>query len=311
MQITYNDNFTVEDLGEIEIDVYDIEVEHDHNFFANNILVHNSTYLDVSNLMIKVFGSKDVSNEDAEKFLDSMFKEKIEDVLEVEYDRLAATMGAYRNAMVMKREKICNKALWTAPKKYILSTLNSEGVHYDTPKISVTGLESVRSSTPKVCREAMKKLFNVMLSGTETDVQNFISEFKSEFKKLPASEIAKNSGTDSIEKYMDKVSLYKKGCPMHVRGCIMYNERLKTTKLLDRYETIKSGDKIKFIYLKTPNVTRENIISFISDIPSEWNLDEYIDYETQFEKVFLKPMRTILEAIGWSDEKRFTLEDFF
>lgn len=271
----------------------------------------DSTYVNMAPLIEKVFGTVDIDKAQGEEFLDKVCEEKIQPVIDACYKHLAETMGVYENAMSMKREKINRKGLMIASKRYILSTLNSEGVHYDEPKISVTGVESVRSSTPEICRDKMKDLFKTFMDGTEQEVQDFIETFRKEFYSLPAHEVAKNSGTDDIAKYEDKTTLYKKGCPIHIRGVILYNNYLKQKNLLDKYTPISSGDKIKFVYLKLPNPLRENVIAFPDKLPKEFALEDYIDYETQFEKVFLKPMVNILEVIGWSAEKVDTLESFF
>lgn len=271
----------------------------------------DSIYVDMGAVVEKVFGTKEIDRKTGEEFLDKICKEKIEKVIADGYEKLAKQMGAYRNAMSMKREKITDKTVFVAKKRYILNALNSEGVHFAEPKISVTGLESVRSSTPEVCRDKLKESFKVIMNGDEKQTQLFIEKFREEFFKLPAEEIAKISGTDDIEKYMDSRTLYKKGCPMHVRGCILYNDFLKRNKLDKKYELIKSGDKVKFVYLKSPNPVRENMISFPNVLPKEFGLEKYIDYETQFEKVFLSPIDNILNAIGWSAEKIDTIESFF
>lgn len=271
----------------------------------------DSIYVNMAPLIEKVFGTIDIDRKTGEEFLDKVCRDKIEPVITAGYEELAKYMGAYRNAMSMKREKITDKSLFIAKKRYILNALNSEGVHFAEPKISVTGIESVRSSTPEVCREKMRGVFKVIMNGTEEEIQKYIADFKTLFFTLDAEDIAKISGTDDIEKYKDKNTLYKKGCPMHVRGCILYNNYLNLKGMEKQYEQIKSGDKIKFVYLKSPNPIRENMISFPSVLPKEFALKDYIDYETQFEKVFLKPIENILDAIGWSSSKIDTLESFF
>lgn len=272
----------------------------------------DSIYVDMGPLVKTVFGTTDISRDKGEEFLDKVCKEKIEKAISDGYEELAKKMGAYRNAMTMKREKITDKAVFVAKKRYIMNALNSEGVHFAKPKISVTGIESVRSSTPEVCREKMKQAFEVIMNGAETDVQRFIEDFRKEFFNLPAEDIAKISGTDNIEKYMDKgIGSYKSGCPMHIRGAILYNDFLKSKKLEMKYQLIQSGDKVKIVYLKKPNPIRENVVSFPNVLPRELDLSKYVDYETQFEKVFLSPIEGILEAIGWTSKKVDTLESFF
>ena len=272
----------------------------------------DSIYVNMAPVIKASFGTVDIDRKKGEEFLDKICQLKIEPVLEAGYVELAQKMGAYRQAMGMKREKITDKSLFIAKKRYIMNTLNSEGVHYEEPKVSVTGLESVRSSTPEVCRDKLKAAFKVIMNDGEQAMQNFIEEFRQEFFKLNAEDIGRNSGTDNIDKYRDRSSgLYKKGCPMHIRGAILYNYFLKEKGLDKKFVSIAGGDKIKIVYLKTPNPIRENIISFVGVLPQEFGLNQYIDYETQFEKVFLSPLESILEAVGWSAVKVNTLEDFF
>jgi DNA polymerase elongation subunit (family B) len=271
----------------------------------------DSIYVNMKPLVESVFGKSEISRDQGEAFLDQVCKTKIEKVIAEGYVTLAETMGSYRNAMTMKREKINDKAIFVGKKKYILNVLNSEGVHYAQPKISVTGIESVRSSTPEVCRSKMVEAFRVFLDQDESASQDFIEGFRSQFYSLSVAEVAKISGTDDIEKFMDAKGNYTKGCPIHVRGAILYNQFLKQKGLDNKYESIRSGDKIKFVYLKMPNPIRENIISFPGHLPKELGLEEYVDYTTQFEKVFLNPLDIVLKSMGWSATKVNSLESFF
>jgi DNA polymerase elongation subunit (family B) len=270
----------------------------------------DSVYVNFGPLVASIFGDNNPDMEQGESFLDKVCEVKISKVIAEGYTALAEMMNSYRQAMSMKREKINNRGLFIAKKRNILSTLNSEGVHYSTPKISVTGVEAVRSSTPAVCRKKMMEVYELVINKTEADLQDFVAEFRDEFVKLPPSEIGKVSGTNDIDAYMENGS-YKKGCPIHIRGCIVYNNMIKSMKLEDKYDLIRSGDKIKFIYLKEPNIFGENIISFPDTLPREFNIDNYIDHDLQFDKVFLSPIQIVLDTIGWSWEKKTTLEGFF
>lgn len=269
----------------------------------------DSIYVDFSKLIERTFGTVDIERHVGEDFLDKVCKAKIEGVLEKGYEELSQKMGAYRNAMTMKREKITDKTIFVAKKKYMMNVLNSEGVHYETPKISVTGLESVRSSTPNVCRKKLASAFDIILNQDESSVQKFILDFKEEFRTLPPEEIAKNSGTDDIEKFKTSNGGYSKGCPIHVRGAILFNQYIERKGY--RHMPIKSGDKVKFLYLKMPNPLRENVISFVDVLPKELGLHDYIDIDLQFEKVFVKPLTLVLNSVGWNHEKIDTLADFF
>ena len=281
--------------------------DHDYIIYIDT----DSIYVDFGPLIKEVFGTTDIDKDKGEEFLDRICSTKVEKVIEDGYEKLAADLGTYRNAMVMKREKITNRAIFVAKKRYILNTLNSEGVHYDTPKISVTGLESVRSSTPEICRSKLKKCFEIIMNEDEEVTQGFIRDFKEEFKSLTPEKIAKTSGCNDIIKYQNKDTLYRKGTPMHVRGAILYNSFLKEKGLDKKFETIKGGDKVKLLYLKVPNPLRENVIAVPGLLPKQLGLHQYVDTEVQFEKVFLSPIQSILDAVGWSAEKKDTLDAFF
>ncbi len=247
-------------------------------------------------------------------FLAGFCKQGIEPVLNKSYGELGALMGCKNIRMVMKRENICDRAIWTAKKRYILSVWDCEGVRYKEPKIEISGIEAVKSSTPEICRDSLKDMFKLIMKGTEAEVQSAISRVKTDFLVQPPENIAFPRGVSDLTKNSSATTIYHKGgsgCPIHVRASLLYNHYVRKNGLDKKYPLIKAGEKIKFVYLKTPNPIQENVIAFIDVLPKELNLTPYIDYELQFQKTFLAPLEKILDAVGWRAEAVANLEDFF
>jgi len=270
----------------------------------------DSIYLRLGELVNTVY--KDKSNADAIiAFMDKVCEQKIQPFIDKSYQDLAAYVHAYAQKMQMKREGLSDKGIWTAKKRYILNVYNNEGVQYKEPQIKVMGLEMVKSSTPAAIREKMKEVIQLMMKGTETDVQEFILNFREQFKKLPPEDISFPRGLNGLNEYSDSVMMYKKGTPIHVRGAILYNHYLKQYDLTKKYPLIQEGEKLKFTYLKVPNHFKEDVISYPGRLPKEFNLADYIDYETQFDKSFVEPVKVILDCMSWQVEKQNSIESFF
>ena len=271
----------------------------------------DSIYLNLGPLVTKFLGNKSDDKTKIVSLLDKICQDKLEPFIERSYEELASYVQAYDQKMIMKRENIAERGIWTAKKRYILNVWNSEGVQYTEPKLKMMGIEAVKSSTPAPCRTMIKDGLKLMMNGTEDDVIEFIDKCRTEFKKLPPEEIAFPRSVSDVVKYKSHADIYTKGTPIHCRGALLFNHYIKEKKLTNKYSLINNGEKIKFIYLKKPNIIQENVISFIQDFPRELDLDKYIDYDLQFEKSFVEPLKAILDAIGWSVEKTVNLELFF
>jgi len=285
------------------------------NKIMNKLLKTNEDYviaIDTDSLYVN-FGPlvKQLKPKDPVKFLDKICEDHFNPQLNDTYAELFEKMNAHKNRMAMGREVIADRGIWTAKKRYILNVHNSEGVQYAEPKLKIMGIEAIKSSTPEICRNKFKEIFKVIISKGEKETQEFIREFRKDFASMDPEDVSFPRSVTNITNWSDRKTIYGKGSPIHVRGSLLYNKYLKESKLQKKYELVTNGDRIKFCYLKTPNHIRENVIAFPDVLPKELKLHNYVNYDMQFEKTFVEPLRLILDAIGWHAEEQATLDEFF
>ena len=274
----------------------------------------DSVYITFDNLVGKVF-EKGETPERITDFLDKIAKEKLEPFIHRSYQALAKTMNAYEQKMEMSREVIADKGIWTAKKRYILNVHDSEGVRYKTPQLKIMGIEAVKSSTPHVCREKIKNALNIIMTSDEKELNDFIQDFRNEFMSLPPEDIAYPRSVNGLKKFSSSNGMFAKGAPIHCKGAILYNHLVRKHKLSNKYPLIQEGDKIKFLHMKQPNIYTSSAFSFVTFMPKELDIMDRIDYDVQFTKSFVEPLRFITEKIRWRIDDSYgtqgTLDDFF
>ena len=273
----------------------------------------DSIYLSLDRLVNKTIVAENpsASTESIIKFMDSVCEVKLKPFINKSFVELAGYVNAYDQKMIMKREGLSDKGIWTAKKRYILRVHNNEGVQYAKPKIKVMGLEVKKSSTPTFFKDKMGKCIEIIMDGDESLLLQYISDVERGMKETKVEEISFPRGVNGLSKFADSKMIYGKGCPIHVRGSLLYNHQLQQTKLDKKYPTIKEGEKIKYVYLKEPNKIHSNVIAFSNELPSELDLHSYVDHDTMFEKAFIEPIKIITDAIGWKTKQCSSLESFF
>jgi len=269
----------------------------------------DSIYLTLDKLVEATCKNK--SKADTLKFLNKVVNSRIEPFIDKCFAELADYTNAIKQKMVMKREVIADKGIWTAKKRYMLNVLDEEGITFEEPKLKIMGIEAVKSSTPEVCRGKIKQAIKLIMTKDEDTLQKFIADFKKEFYQMTAEQISFPRSCNNLKKYMHGSNIFIKGTPIHVKGALIYNHQLKQFKLHRKYPLIQEGDKIKFLKLIEANPFKFDVISYVTKLPSEFKLQEYIDYDIMFQKTFLDPMSFILNSIGWTTEKTASLEAFF
>ena len=274
----------------------------------------DSVYITFDKLVDKLF-QEGTPTEKIVNFLDKIASEKLEPFIDKSYQHLAREMNALEQKMFMAREAIADKGIWTAKKRYILNVYDMEGVRFKEPHLKIMGIEAVKSSTPAPCREKIKEALKIIMGGNEKALNTFIQEFRDEFMSLPPEEIAYPRSCNGVEKFTGESSLFAKGAPIHVKGAILYNYSIKKHKLEHKYPLILDGYKIRFLHLRQPNVYQSSAFSFMTEVPKELDITNKIDYDEQFEKSFVEPLKVITQKIDWLIDSSYgaqgTLEDFF
>lgn len=243
--------------------------------------------------------------------LDKVCEEKIGKKIVEACKWIGDELNVFDNQLAVKREKICESAIWVAKKRYALYAWDNEGVRYKEADIAVTGLEVKRSSTPKICRDSLNDALRIFLVGTEQELQEFVKQTREKFFKQNPYTIAMPSGVKGLDKYGDPKTIYKQGCPQHVRASLLYNHLLKTHGVAGKYNPIMEGGKMRRVPLRMPNPIGEDVIGFVDKLPEEFGLHDYVDYDELFQKSFMSALERIAGAVRWQTEKKATLDDFF
>ena len=318
--------FFVEDLGIQELDVYDIEVEDNHNFFGNDILLHNSAYYTIEPFVDEFLKKKpDASISEIVDFCDKFETEVVQPKIQENIDEFCYYLNAMdKSKCGGKREIIADRFLLLKKKKYLCRLRANEATVFpvDSPKTKAMGVELIKSSTPKFSIEHMSEALPILFDGTQKDLREWFEKCKKEFISAPISDIVANMTVNCVDYDLRKDI----GIPLNSRASLIYNEFIKKHNLEGSFNLIQAGDKIKYIYLKTPNTLGETIkntsgrtvkssypdvIAFTDNNFIQY-IKDYIDYDTQFEKSFIKPLEFMTNAINFTvKEKAMDLLDLF
>ena len=277
----------------------------EYSFYADT----DSTYITLGTLVNKNMADKSTS--EIVDVLDKYCIQKIEPTINDTCETLSEYLNTYQRKIKFKREIIADRGIWIAKKRYAVNVYNSEGVAYDPPKLKVLGMEIVRSSTPAPVRKALKEAVSIALTKDEMTLRQFVADLEAKWHSLDPEDIAFPRGVNGIKEYADSNSIFRKGTPIHVRGALIYNHLVTSKGLEKKYQLIQEGDKIKFLYLREPNPLGTHVITFAGEVPPEFNIRDYIDYDKMFEKSFLEPLNSLLSCIGWQVKETASLEGLF
>lgn len=318
------DDYEIEDLGIQELDVFDIEVESNHNFFANDILVHNSDYFQFDDLIKLMEKNNGAIFEDSTDVLDSFSEQYVQEWLKDIFDIHTSKMNA-DNYMVMKREVIAPKGCWRGIKKhYALIIKDEKGTRFEKPKLYLKGSQFVSTAIPEYCKIKYDEAIEMLIgsdhptsSETKSAIIKFVEDFREEFNKRDIKELCQSISVNDIEKYVSGIENKTpiKGAPKQVKAALAYNNYIKKLGLIEQgYQELQSGSKIRLLPLKSGHNLGSwvDTFGFIDELPPKFDM-RLIDYETLFKKNFSKYLTELFKelSLDWdlSEHKIVPLAD--
>ena len=179
----------------------------------------------------------------------------------------------------MKRENIADRGIWTAKKRYILNVWDSEGVRYKEPKMKIMGLKRQAVSTLRILEISCMQHLRLLSGKTNDELIGFINDVRTETRMRPYEEVAFPEELITLQNIVTQRRYTPKEHPSTC-GVLLYNHYVKQYKDRTQASTHPTSKKIKFMYLKTPNPLHENCISFFGDVPKEFGIEKYVDYQT-------------------------------
>lgn len=299
MEYYFDDIESCEMIGYFEDEyVYDIEMDDEsHTFIANDLLVHNSTYISFEHAL----QSCDWKGTPTE-FVLAMNEHRIQDYLDKCFEEYA-TKYHTKNLQKLELEKISHSAFMVAKKKYILEYAWKEpNVFYERlEKIKPTGIEIVQGQTPKFVRKTLKEIITFIFEkNVNLEYMDFVSklrEYKKKFVLQSPDDICKTVSIGDYEKFIlddRKTVIVGPHCPIHIKAAAVYNHELMKSEWKTKYEMIKTGDKCKYFYSKNG----ADVFAFLpKNFPVEFGYS--IDYDLQFEKTIVNPVNKYMEALGF------------
>lgn len=244
---------------------------------------------------------KGVTISDTVTIIDNYVNDVIEPYIAEQYDDLAEYLNGMENRLIMKREAICDCAIFRAKKNYILNVYDNEHVRYSTPKLKMIGIETNRTSTPGVIRESLTDCIRYMVNADEDGLRKYVKNFRNDYKDMHPNMIAYPKGVNGIEKWSDEHGQPIKRCPKHVRAAITYNNVVRSNVDYSRnHKIIKSGSKIKYIDLVDGNPLNSSVIGYPDELPTEFDLDRFIDRKNMFEVTFMKPLESFTKLLNYN-----------
>lgn len=279
----------------------------DEQLIKNNPIIYNDTdssYISIKHLIEK----QNISVYDSVGNITPEYYKAVSDIEEYLNREITLwgkrALGSKDCRLVFKREAIADVGLFLQKKRYVLHTLDVEGI--PGKKFKYTGVEVVRTTMPTPIKPYVKKIIETMLLTKDYHQTNKVfNETYEIFKQLPIEDVAFVMGVKGYEKYANRSNEFEtvKGMPNHVKAAYYHNILLDRLGIERKYEKIVSGDKVRYFYVRKPNSFGLSAIGYKYYYPKEFQSIFEIDYEKMFEKIIYSVIERFYESVNWTVKK--------
>lgn len=242
----------------------------------------------------------------ATDIIDKFIETKIQPVINGSSQELGSIFNALDASRISaKREVIASSAVFVAKKRYFMKVIDSEGVRFSEPYLKTMGIDIVRSSTPSFSKKYLKKSVNIILESNEEELKEWLKNVRSLYLDQNLMDIAKISSVSS-SKYRLGVD---KSIPINSRAFLVTNDYINSLNT-GEFQPLELGEKVRMLYLREPNPLKSNIFAFNNEKFANVFKD-YIDWDTNFDKFFLKPLEIMTTPLNYNLHKETeTLEEW-
>jgi len=256
---------------------------------------------------------------DGDKVSDKFYSEcdKIADYINEHISKwVEKTFRSIDSRIYYKRESICDAGIFLVKKHYVLHVLDDEGLKVN--KFKYKGVAVVTGKMPKVVKPHIKNVIESLILDKNRDKCNkLFNDAYDVFKALPYHNICNISGMNNYEQYSAKCNELQIAAkmPVALKAAYRHDYIINALNLGSKYPKFKTGDKVRYLALKTPNRYGIDTIAFHDKYPKEFEDVFEVDYEKQFDKIVFSSVKAFYSAVNWKLRKpnenvKIELEDF-
>jgi len=300
----------VENLGPWNDYVYDLEVEdNSHLFYANDILIHNSQFIDISPIVNSYIKKNNIPTPD----MSSLNQTQLDELIAELDDFVDNDVNVYIKDLVNRechtnqggnlhysREYVASQAMFFKKKHYIVHIVKKDNKTVDQFKYS--GVSVKKAEIPGDMKVYLKNIFEetCIKNWKQSDYRKYIDFVFDQFLKKDYEDISIYK-TYSTEKASTGYMISEKGAGAHARSANIYNQLIDELNLADKYEKINLGDQLRYCYINDTNPYGINIIAFKDYVPGEFKKIFKINYDLMFDKIFLSSLKGYISIMKFNE----------